>query len=189
MNSEFGVDRSGDYAESRVREDGTSILSDLSHSGETLKYGTSEIGEPTFTANKYLAYATSDEKTEINRIFDYASKNSKVEWGLIGFNDKNGEFNYQIGTLGLGDLEGQMDYSYAPSLPRSKGQGLYSIHSHSGDIGYKNQLESLKGDRGVGSQYLNNGYKSYQIYFPSDKSTWNIDKYGRPSNNVKRVRF
>jgi len=153
------------------------------------KYGTSEIGGSTFRANKYIAYATSNEKGEVNKIFDFASLNSKVEWGLIGFNNTKGEFNYQIGTLGLGDLEGQLGYSYAPSLPKTKGQGLYSIHSHIGEKGYQNQLESLDGDRGVGPQWLNNGYKSYQIYFPSDKSTWSIDRYGRPNANVKRVIF
>jgi len=135
------------------------------------------------------AGADGSDKNEVNKIFDFAAQNSNVEWGLIGFNDNNGNFNYQIGTLGLGDLEGQLGFSSSPSLPRSMGQGLYSIHSHLGEYGYQSRLESVDGDKGVGPQYLNNGYRSYQIYFPSDNKTWSIDRYGRESANVKRIRF
>ncbi|QAA81971.1 hypothetical protein EI546_09655 [Aequorivita sp. H23M31] len=190
MDSKYGVDKNGDYVESNVRDDGSSIVSDLAHSVKTKQYGTSEIGGSTFTANEYIAYADGSEKNEVNRIYDFAAKNSKVEWGLIGFNDKNGNFNYQIGTLGLGGLDGQFGLSSSPSLPRSMGQGLYSIHSHPGENGYQNRLESVYGDSSVGPHYLNNlGYKSYQIYFPSDNKTWGIDRYGRESANVKRIRF
>lgn len=115
MDSKYAVDRNGDYVESNVRDDGSSIVSDLAHSVKTKRYGTSEIGGPTFTANKYIAYADGSEKNEVNKIYDFAAQNSNVEWGLIGFNDNYGNFNYQIGTLGLGDLEGQLGYSYSPN--------------------------------------------------------------------------
>src|SRR5690606_38919063 len=190
MDSKYDVDRTGDYVESSVRNDGSSLISDLSHSGKEITYaGSYEIDPPTFKANKYIAYANGSEKNEVNKIYDFAAKNSNVEWGLIGFNDNNGEFKYQIGTLGLGDLTGQFGQSYSPGFNKKLGQGLFSIHSHPGENGYANRLESVGGDESVGPLYLNQkGFKSYQIYFPSDGKTWSIDKYGKPNANVKRKR-
>ena len=167
MNSKYGVDKQRDYVESKVNNDGTSLVSRLSHSGKTLKYAISnEVDSPIIESNSYIGYSDANSKDEAFSVFKYVADNSEVEWSLQKFKNDNGSVGYQLGTYGFGGRKQDGGFKYSPGL--KQGIGLGATHSHPGEYTLKDRLESLYGDQSVGQKYkLNNNNSTYQIYFPA----------------------
>lgn len=185
LDGNNNIVKSKGYAESRIQE-GSSILNELSHSGESKAYADFD-GSLMVRANKYLAYGGGNQGKEMQGLFTFLANNSNVEWSLGKFSGANGKTGYQIGTYGLNDKN--YITPYAPGLSSKLGTPLNLIHSHPFSESYNDIKSGLDGDARVGTKYYNKGMKSYEIYFPRNNQTWRIGRDGSKIENVKRTKF
>ncbi len=175
--------------------DGSSLISDLSIDKadvQTWEIGT-EIDPPTEKVNVNITHTDGSKQDDAFNVFKFVADNSNVEWSLHKFGLSDGSSRYQLGTYHKDDLSPGFD-------TQNGGDWLGAIHSHPNIKNtFSARLNSLYGDRSVGSSYLKKYGRNlpYLIYFPSSGKVSKIKSLNNElipdavstKHNIKNYKF